>query len=554
MARRHRPGESPRVPRRAALPVICAVTLLASACGGSAASAPAAGPDRAERLTIAIPAEVGGPLNPFVTFQEQLSELVYDKLLAPSPYVEDPQPWLAETVTQVDPRTWEVTLRDDVAWHDGEPLTAEDVVFTFRYAQDAPTGRFTHHINEIPDVSSVEQLDERTVRFGCAFPCPELGPVTLADLPILPEHIWSEVPADEVKEYDDLAVGTGPYRLVDFSPTAGYRFEANEDYFAGAPVVGELVMPVIEDPSATFTALRSGEIDAAYRPVSPELIEQFSADPAVGMIQTAPLRFPELKPNYGRAPFDEPRFRQALSLAVDRQEMLDVVFLGQGRVADRGYPHPDSPWTDPTLSTPSDPAQAAAMLDELGFTDTDGDGVREGPDGPLSFTMIAPGADPVQVRAGELAAEQLGEVGIEATLQAMDAGSYADVSTSREFDLQISSITAHGTADPTQFIMSHRSGYLWDAPNLPYPEWDELYERWAATTTISDRRDVAFEMQQMFNRQPTSIPLYYPDEYWAFRPDAFAGWVESPGFGIVHKWSLLPRDVARDAQAIVENG
>ena len=162
--------------------------------------------------------------------------------------------------------------------------------------------------------------------------------------------------------------------------------------------------------------------------------------------------------------------------------------------------------------------------------------------------------EPTQVRAAEIVAEELGEVGIAATAQGLDAGSFADLSTSRDFDLQVSSITAHGVADPTQFIMSHRSGYLWDAPELPYPQWDALFDRWKATTTVEARREVAFEMQRMFNEQPTSIPLYYPDEYWAFRPEAFAGWAESPGFGIVHKWSLLPRDVAVRAGAIVVPG
>ncbi|MCW0213095.1 MAG: ABC transporter substrate-binding protein [Pseudonocardia sp.] len=521
--------------------------LMATGCAGSAES------PSAERLTIALPAAVGGPLNPFVTFTEQVSELVYDKLLAPSPYVDDPQPWLASQVTMVDPTTWEVTLRDDVTWHDGEKLTAGDVAFTFHYAHAAPTGRFTHHVNEIPDISSVEVLAADKVRFTCAFACPELGPVTLADLPILPEHIWSTVPPGEVKNYAALPVGTGPYRLVAFDQTTGYRFEANPDYFAGAPVVRELVMPIIADPSATFTALQAGEIDAAFRPVSPELIEQFSASTDVSVVETRPLRFPELRLNFERAPFDEPRFRKVLSLALDRRELLDTVFLGQGRVADKGYPHPDSPWTDPTLSTPSDPAGAKAVLDELGFTDRDGDGVRESPAGPLRFTISAAGSEPTQVRAAEIVAEQLTEVGIAATVQGLDAGTFADLATSRNFDIFVNTITAHGVADPTQSIMSHRSGYLWDAPDLPYPAWDTLFERWKATTTIEDRREVAFEMQRMFNEQPTSIPLYYPDEHWAFRPASFAGWVESPGFGIVHKWSLLPRTVSETAGAIVTN-
>lgn len=551
------------VRRRAALPTrrraagylvpLALVVALLAACGSPAGGGQGEqGPTSAERLTIAIPAAVGGPLNPFVAFTEPISELVYDKLFAPSPYVDDPQPWLATGITMVDPSTWDVTIRDDVTWHDGEPFTADDVIFTFHYAHAAPTGRFTHHVNEIPDITSVTEIEPGTLRFTCSYPCQDLGPVTLADLPILPEHVWSKIPPDKVKTVTDLPVGTGPYKLVSYDATTGYKFEANESYFAGAPVVRELEVPIIADPSATFTALRSGQIDATFRPLSPELIDQFSADPSIGVIETQPFRFPELRLNFERAPFDQPAFRQAISLALDRQELLDVVFLGQGRVADKGYPHPDSPWTDPSLSTPSDPAKAASLLDQLGFVDKDGDGIREGANGPLRYEVKAPGAEPTQVRAAEIVAEQLGKVGIAATAAALDAGAYSDLATSRNYDLQISSITAHGIADPTQFIMSHRSGYLWDAPEIPYPEWDALFERWKAATTIADRKAVAFEMQQLFNRQPTSIPLYYPDEYWAYRPDAFAGWVESPGFGIVNKWSLLPREVAREAHAVDE--
>jgi ABC-type dipeptide transport system, periplasmic component len=95
-------------------------------------------------------------------------------------------------------------------------------------------------------------------------------------------------------------------------------------------------------------------------------------------VTTTPLQFPELRVNFLRAPFDNPEFRRALSMAVDRKELNDTVWLGKGRVADRGYPHPDSPWTNPDLRTPYQPQAARAMLDSMGFADTDGDGVREG--------------------------------------------------------------------------------------------------------------------------------------------------------------------------------
>ncbi|MGH9182299.1 MAG: ABC transporter substrate-binding protein [Acidimicrobiales bacterium] len=537
---------------RRALGVVAAAAVVAGACASPSKPAgeaePAAGPTRPTRLTVGVPLDVG-PLNIFVSNDSALNELVYDQLLAPSPYVEEPQPWLAESIEAVDPSTWELTLRDDVVWHDGEPFTADDVRFTMEYFKVAPSGTFTHHVSEVPTISQVEVLGEHAVRLSCGFPCPDLGRVTLAFIPILPEHVWKDV--TEQTKRTDLPVGTGPYRLVSYSATGGYRFEANEDYFGGRPQVAELVMPIIEDPSATFTALRTGEIDAAARRVAPELLEDFSRRDDIEVVKTSPLQFLELRLNYQRAPFDVPELRHALSLAVDRRELLDSVLLGQGRPATQGYPHPDSPWTKPDLSTPFDREEAISVLDGLGYDDGDGDGVREASDGrPLAFTVKVNGAEPTHVRAAQLVAEHLEAVGVGLDVVTLDAGAVADLFKSRDFDMAVSTIGAHGVADPTQFIMSHRSGYLWDAPEIAYPEWDALFEEWRATTTIETRTPVLFRMQELFNRQPTSIPLVYPDEHWAFRPAAFDGWVESPSYGIVHKWSFLPKEAGRRVNAI----
>lgn len=535
---------------RRALPLLAVMALLAAGCAGGAGEPATSGPATADRLTIAL-AEDQGPLNIFADQFAPVDELVYDKLLAPSPYVDSPKPWLATAVRRLDPSTWEVDLREGVRWQDGQPFDATDVAFSFEYFKKAPTGTYTHHVSDIPTIASVTVVSPTQVRFTCGFACPELGTVTLADLPVVAEHIWASVPPEKAKEVTTLPVGTGPYRLVSYDPTAGYRFEANPDYWAGAPAVRELVMPVITDPSATFSALRAGQIDATTRPLSPQLVDRFGGSGEIGVLRTAPLRFPELRINYDRPPFDRPEVRAAISSAVDRQQLLDVVGLGKGRPSVQGYPHPDAPFADPGLSTPYDAAQARTTLDALGILDADGDGMREGA-GP--FVVHADGGNPADVRAAELIAEDLREVGIPTTVQGLDAGSLADLNKSREFDMMISSIGPHGVADPTQFIMSHRSGYLWRAPKLPYPEWDALFEQWKATTTTEARVEALGEMQELFNRQPTSIPLFYPDEYWAFRSDRFAAWKESPGYGIVHKWSLLPPQVGRDAGAVVETG
>ncbi|MGI9018121.1 MAG: ABC transporter substrate-binding protein [Euzebya sp.] len=503
-------------------------------------------PQQVARLRIALPQDFG-PINLFGQHEEPLTELVYDKLLAPSPYVEQPQPWLAQQVDQVDDTTWEVTLRDDVVWHDGETFGPDDVVFTFEYFRIAPAGRWTHHVSDVPDVTATSSGPD-TVRFVCAFACPALGSVTLADLPILPRHIWEGI--TEPREATFLPVGTGPYILTDYDATTGYTLTANAEYFAGAPLVQELIMPIIPDPATTFAALRTGELDAAARPLPPELIQNFRADPGIDVVTTAPLQFPELRLNYDSPPFDDPAVRHAVSLAIDRQALLDVALLGNGRPAIHGYPHPDSPWTNPDLSTPFDRQQAQDELEAAGYTLAAG--IRQTPDGdPLTLELKVSGTEPTDVRAAQLIAEDLGRLGIAVDVVQLDAGTIGGLLASRDFDAFITTISAHGVADPDQFIQSLRSGYLWRLPETPDPELEELFDQWVAADTVESRRDISFEMQRVFNEAPTAIPLYYPDENWAFRPESYTGFVESPGYGIVHKWSFLPRDVAVAAHAIV---
>jgi peptide/nickel transport system substrate-binding protein len=265
------------VTKRSSALVGIAAALAWSAGCGSASRAP-----DASRLTIALPADAG-PLNPYLGAPEGLLNLVYDKLFEPSPFVDRPTPSLAESARQIDDLTWIVTVRDGVTWHDGRPLTAADVQFTYEYYRDGPATRHGHHVSAVPQVDRIELVGEREVRMVCAYPCPTLEAVTMADLPILPRHIWAGV--TEPRQLTSLPVGSGPYRLVEYQSGRIYRFEANDGYFLGRPLVRELVMPVVPDMSATFVALRTGELDAAARPVPPELVREFAQSAAIGLVK-----------------------------------------------------------------------------------------------------------------------------------------------------------------------------------------------------------------------------------------------------------------------------
>lgn len=494
--------------------------------------------ERVENLTIGLHTDVG-PLNIYTGNLDWMTDLVYDKLFSPSPYVDEPVPWLAESAEQLDDKTWTVKIRSGIKWHDGEDFTAEDVKFTYEYYRDGPANRHTHHVSEVPKIDVIEiEGDGENIRFECAYACPSLATITFADLPILPEHIWSEV--KNPRKFTDLAVGTGPYELTEHQSDQSYQFQANDDYFMGTPTVGSLTMPVIKDSTAMFNALRSGEIDASSRTVPAELVSSFASDKEMKLAEASALSIVQFGVNYEMAPFNDGAFRNALSLAVDGQSIVDTILLGQGEAGDKGYPHPASPWTNPDLSTPFDLAEANAAFDKLGYKDTDNDGFREMPNGKeLSLAIKVSAGEPIYVRTAELLVDQLEQAGLRFEVKAVDATTYAADVAEDNFESYVSLIGPHGVADPDQFIMSHKSGYLW-SKELEYPEMDRLISDWMAADTIEDRKEISFNMQELYNSQPTAIALYYPQEIYAYNSAVFDGYVESLGYGIINKYSFLP--------------
>lgn len=509
------------------------------------------GNGKGNTLRIAIPEDPGSPLNQYIGWEDWLHELVYDRLLLPSPYVDNKLPGLAKDVTKVsdDAKTWTATIRDGVQWHDGEPFTVEDILFTFRFYRDGPTIRFAHHVSEMPRIEVIERVDETTARFICAFPVPSLEEVTFADLPILPKHIWNNV--ENPREYQELPVGTGPYKLVDYTQGERYRFKPNKNYFLGEPIIDEIVVPFITDPSVTFTNLKTGEIDSTTRPVPPETVKQFRQDDSLKVVEATTLSSVGFLLNYTKQPFRNHDFRFALSRALDLDAIVDIVMLGEAISGSEGYTHPKSTWTAPDISLPYKPDEARDTFAELGFRDRNGDGIRENPDGDdLSFTIMVPSNEPQFIRASEILARQLGEFGFEIKVTTADPGTIRaeGIWGNQKFDMQVDRYDFHLTSDPDQYILDHGSNkFLWYTKEFPYPEYEKLEEKYIQAETLEEQRSAFHEMNRLYNKQPTMIPLWYSLELQGFRPEAHDKWAEAPPFGIHHKFSFLPKDARGSA-------
>lgn len=522
--------------RRSLRPALVAILGLLIVVALSPAAGGAQEPQQVEKLTIATEADKGNltpySFRPPPGIHSELTGLVYDTLFL-DPYTEEPIPWLAtEATASSDATTWTVTLSDDVTWHDGEEFTAEDVAFTYDYYREGPSNRYSHHASEVPVIESVEALDASTVEFTCADPCPTLDLITLADLPILPEHIWENV--DDPQTYTDLPVGTGPYRLAEYVEDQSYRFEANEDYFLGPPAVQEIDMPIVPDPSSMFLALESGQVDTVTRNVPPELEERLGETENVELVEGD--RFSSLFYifNAERPPLDQQELRTALDLAIDRQALVDTVLLGSGRVGSPSFMHPDSVWYEPQDAS-FDPEQARTLLDDAGISDSDGDGIRESDGEPVSLSVIVSANDPQQLRTAELVTQQLGEIGVGLEVESLDPGTLSQRQNARDFELSSFQGVPHLIGDPTQMIESLNS-----LLNYSNPEYERLESEWFQATTAEQQGEVLSEIQTLFAEDPPAFTLYYPDTKYAYNASAYDGWLPAEGHGIHHKWSLVP--------------
>lgn len=517
----------------------------------AASGEPGASPAGTERLRVAIIGDES-TLSPYTYVTGypgwNLLTLQYDTL-----YQMDadgvPQPWLATgTTVSEDGLTVTLALRDDVTWHDGAPLTAADVKFSFDYFQTHAQGRFAR---DLRPVAATETDGDHTVILTLTAPAPSLELGLLADVPIIPSQVWQAVenPAEHVFE-DVTNIGTGPYQLAEYQPEQFYRFTAYADYFAGAPAVGELVVIQFADDAGALAALRGGEVDMIVRPVAPEQIELLSALPDVD-VATGPL-FTTQMLNYDttRAPFDQPTVRQAMSLAVDRQDIIDTVYLGTATLGSPGWIHPASPVYNSDVTATYDPEAAMALLEEAGITDSDGDGVRELDGEPLRFEFLVNGSDSLRLRIAELVSEMLGEVGMEVNVASVEQATWEeavwpgfDVAAGRNYEMAMWGWSAPVQADATRIASLVHSDPTIGSLNLTGFASATADELAAAITTETDpdtSAELIRELQAVLAEELPFILLLYPDGAYAYNTSVYDGWLFMSGQGIFHKLSLLP--------------
>jgi peptide/nickel transport system substrate-binding protein len=352
----------------------------------------------------------------------------------------EPLPYFASS-WEFDSDTSEVVfhLRHDLEWHDGTPVTSRDVAFTFDRLKD-PAVPFPNP-SYFDYWDAVEVIDPVTVRF---FIRPHANALFgWTQTAIMPEHILGEVPPEDLESHPFgilSPVGNGPFRFAERVPGDRWVFEANPDFpeeLGGRPYVDRLVYRQIPDEFALAAALQTGEVDLVIE-ASPSMLDQVADDPGVISVSYPAPEYAFIAWNSRRPEFADPRVRRALSMAIDRETLVQAVLGGNGTVA----PGPVGPWHWAYDSTwaplPYAPEDAAALLDEAGWADSDGDGTRDREGEPFRFELLAtPRRDWAAIQT--LVQASLGQVGVEVEPVVREQGALVPlvVGADRRFDAVI---------------------------------------------------------------------------------------------------------------------
>ncbi len=427
----------------------------------------------------------------------------------------------------VDPalaESWEVspgatvytcTLRSAARWHDGQPVTAADVLFTLDLVR-SPETPDPNQMKELWSRVQVEALDERHLRFTLERPyAPFLSYTTL---PILPVHALQDIaPADlPLSPFNLQPVGSGPFRFVQIQESAdgdlSLDLEANPYYYRELPYLGGIHIRFYREKGALVEALFQEEVDGAFAAFSGEALGRLDERSDLVAYRTYLQACTILFLNTQSPCLSDQRVRQAIAHGLDRAALLQPF---QGSVFPATGPISPISWAyKPDLAPlPYDPAAAATMLEEAGWRDADGDHIRERDIRSLELTLLTQEVPAERVAVAQGIERQLAPLGIAVRVVVLDdPAEFRRRVAAREFDMLLYGWGQLGR-DPDEFALWHSSQVGEEGLNLSSfrnPAVDELLERGRSILDRDQRTAIYWEFQERFVQNVPAIPLYYP--------------------------------------------
>ena len=389
-------------------------------------------------------------------------------------------PGLAESwEISEDGLTYTFTLREGVTFHDGSSFEASDVVFALDRARAEDSVNAQKALFE--NIASVEATDDTTLTVTLNEP----------DGQFLFNMAWGDAvvfPPENVENLQTSPIGTGAFRFEDWRQGDSVILARNDDYWGESAALSRVTFKFISDPTAAFAATMAGDVDAFYSYPAPENLAQFEADPRFQVLEGSTEGETILAMNNAQKPFDDPLVREAVSLAIDRQAIIDGAMFGYGTPIGTHFAphHPD--YVDLLAMSPHDPERARELLAEAGYAD--------------GFTTTLKLPPPSYARrGGEIIAAQLRDVGIEAEITNLEWAQWLEeVFNGKDYGLTIVSHT-----EPFDIGIYARPDYYFQYDDAAF---QEMFAELSVTTDPDRRSELTKGLQEKIAEDHVNAYLF----------------------------------------------
>lgn len=511
------------------LAILVLASLIVSACTTVAPAAPAAAPQPAAAaeggkkiLNVAYDAEID-TLNALtsqnltdieITIAEGLIMSNDKNTYVPVLAKQIPTPDNGGIVTRDDGKiemTW--PLQQGVKWHDGEEFTSADVCFTLDFIQ-SPAGDAVYNKTDYMGIVECKMPDPYTVVL--VWDKPAGNYVTLFDT-VLPKHMLEGKDILTYDGYNRSPLGTGPFKFAEWKPGEYVRVVKNENYWRGPdyPKLDEIIFHFIPDPNTRLNTLKAGENDIGQ--ILPMQVKEVKDLAGYTTVSVPSNRWVIFETNTfserGKKLFSDPNVRKALFHAIDRQAIVDGLMEGTVTLANSEI-SPSSPYFNPDVPAYDyDPALAAKMLDEAGWT-VGSDGIREKDGEKLSFTIINRSSRPERTQVAQAIQAYLKEVGVEVKFEDLENAAWLDKWLSKDWEAIVGGWII--PSDP-----SLTSLYGCDASNnftgFCNEELDAAMEQADQTFDFATRKPLMDKVQTMLAEEGRELPIYFNELPYVMR-------------------------------------
>lgn len=545
-------GSGPLLRRAAAAGILCAAMTGSFALTTGPVAAPAAyaaDESSGSTLKLALTGDID-TLNPFLAILATSSNILalqYQNLVAYGPDQNEEIPGMAESwETSEDGTVWTFKIPADRKWSDGEPITANDAAWTFSAIQNNDELKQANGAL-LTSVSQVVAEDDETLVITLSAPQAS-NPGT--QLPIMPEHIWSEVGDPAAFENDKDAVGSGPFTVVSYDKAAGVTMKANPNYWQGKAKVDGITWVPYKNSDAAVQALKTGEIDVVSG-LTPVQYKALQNQPGITTNAGTGRRYQAIAINPGTTTVDnevlgdgnpalqDPELRRAIAMGIDSNTLLEKVLQGLGQEATGEIPmtYPLYHWDTDELPLAYNPEEANKVLDEAGYA-MGPDGIRLDKEGkPLKLRLMGRNSDPTHQQMADYIGPWMKAIGIEINTEMKAPAQVNDDSTFGNFDMYF---TGWGIGPDPDYQLSinqcssrpNADGTGATSENsLCDPEFDKLYLAQHAELDQDKRSELVQQAQEIIYNSAVNKVLFYANSLEAYRSDKWEPFTTQPSEG-----------------------